>query len=224
MRLIAYVAVMFLIIFSLFYMLSHIWYLLTPPMELFTVKSFKVNGKKIDKMCDVVRIGGEYLIPVVAVNDLFGFKVKVNEDEMLFTDDRNFDIRMKLYDPLVKLNGRKVLLRTPPILVRMPMVPVNFFNELLHKKVRFEPISSIRRWRGIQSYVMTELSSPLSALNIIIGVLYTGLWISLGHLVPRGGDGERRLWNVLARVMLVLTILLYIAYVITSRIEGGYFY
>ncbi len=69
MRLIAYVAVMFLIIFSLFYMLSHIWYLLTPPMELFTVKSFKVNGKRIDKMCDVVRIGGEYLIPVVAVNE-----------------------------------------------------------------------------------------------------------------------------------------------------------
>ncbi len=193
-------------------------------MELFTVNSIEVDGRRIDKICTVVRVGGEYLIPITAVGELFGFKWKVEDEEIILSDDRNFRIQMKLFDPLVRVNEEEMMLRTPPILVEMPMLPERLFRKLLHCKIQFHPNPEPKLSKGLQSYLMSVFTSPLSVLNILIGVVYTLLWISLGHLTRHSSYKSERRWRIISRLAIMVTILLYIAYVITSRLESQYFY
>lgn len=200
MKLAIYTVAMCIIAFSLFYMVSHIWYFIVSPMELFNVNSIEVNGRRVDKICTVVRIGGEYLIPITAVGELFGFKWKVEDEDIILSDDKNFRIQMKLFDPLVKVNEEEMMLRTPPILVEMPMLPERLFTKLLHCNIQYHPRPEPKVSKGIQKYLRSIFTSPLSVLNILIGVVYTLLWISLGHLTSHSSYKSERTWRIISRL------------------------
>ena len=223
MKAVVYGAAVLIIIAIFFYVISHAWYLVISPMELMDVKAIEANGRRVEKLCRVMRVGGEYLIPVLAAAELFGLKVKSDLREgTILMRGNSFRIKMKLFDTRAVVNGSEVMLRTPPMLVEMPMVPVGFFEKLFRCKVRLSPVSHREeRAKGIRRYLSVILTSPLSLLNIATGVVYTVLWISLRHLSQYNGGGK---WKLISRLTTLLTILLYISYVITSRMESRLFY
>lgn len=223
MRMILCGAAALFAILIFFYVISRAWYLVISPMELMEVKALERDGKRVEKICRVMRVGDEYLIPVIAVGELFGLKVKGDSEKgKIYMEGSNFRIQMTLFDTRAVVNGSNVMLHTPPMLVEMPMVPVGFFEKLFHCKVKLNLVShQDGKASGIRRYLSTTLTHPLSILNIATGVVYTVLWISLGHLSQYSST---RRWRLISRLTTLLTILLYISYVITSRMEGRLFY
>lgn len=216
------------VVFALWYLVTHIWYLLVPNIEAFTVNSLTVDGKKINRVCRIVRIGNDYLIPLVAAGVLFDFKVKTqDEGERIFiSDGKNFTIQMRLYDPLVTINQKEKLLRTPPIDSRSPMIPVEVFRKLLKKDIKFTPPLKQHRWSEVQSFVVSALQKKITLLNLITGILFTGLWISTKYIMrytTRDKDLESSFWRITPYMLLGLLMLFYVIQVITARIESLYF-
>jgi len=193
-----------------------------PNIESFSVDSLTVDGKRIDRACRIVRLGNDYLIPLVAVNVLFDLEVKTeDEGERIFISDNNFTIQMRLYDPLVIINQEKKLLRTPPIYSQTPMVPIRLFKKVFHKKIRFYPSLKQKKLSKLQSLVTSALMEKITLLNILAGALFTCLWISIRLIMRK--HLETRFWRIAPYMLLGLLMLLYIVQVITARIERLYF-
>ncbi len=220
------IVILFLVaFFALGYLVNHIWYLLVPNIEAFTVTSITVDGKRIDRMCRIVRLGNDYLIPLMAASVLFDLEVSIDQEEgILLSDGKNLTVQMRLYDPLISINQEEMLLRTPPIESQSPMVPVELFQKLLHKDIRFEPPLKQQKWSNVRRFVTSALQDRVTFLNLVMGTLFTGLWVSMSHITraTHTRSLESRFWRVAPYILLVLVMLFYVAQVVTARIESCY--
>jgi hypothetical protein len=202
---------------------SNLWILLVPSIEAQTATGVTVNGIRHDVSMDVLRIGDDYLVPLIALGTLFDLEVRREEDgrKLLVRGGPNMEVEMWLYDPVATVNGKTRLLKVPPIDARSPMVPLRFFSKLTRRDVILD-VPPSEGWSRLRRMITSLLMRKLVILNVIMGALFTGLWVSMSHIMAEAHKGpiENPFWRSLPYVLMALITLFYVLHVFITKIEG----
>lgn len=202
---------------------TNLWIMLVPSVEQITATGATVGEERHDVTIPVLRIGDDYLVALVALGELFDLEVRTEEDgkRLFVRGGPNIYVEMRLYDPVVTVNGKERLLEVPPMDAGTPMVPLKFFSKLARKDVTLE-MPPPKKWARLRHVVTSILMRKLVILNIIMGALCTGLWVSMALIMrdTEKGLSQSYLRRSVPYVFLALIMLFHVLHAFLTKIEG----